>query len=416
VSSFPPTGRPLSRVGLALSIAALVAVTGGFAWAAVESFNFIHGSLGTGISNLKAVKVTGPQQTLFSWRRQACEPRDIPDAPARAFRDAAGQVHLIASHYVSRQSVGPNLNRVKHRCAVIMQSDYNPDPSKFEDKEWILAPYTTDGKTVYALVHDEYQGNTHPGRCASGIYLRCWYNAVTLAVSTDGGQSFRHARPPPGNLVAEVPYRYQNDAGRVGIFTPSNIVVKDGYYYSLVSAPRYRAQHPGTCVIRTKRLADPKSWRAWGGDGFDVTFVDPYTPGFVPRDHLCEPVSLREITDMTQSLTYNTYFKKYLLVAPAGDYDGRKRRNVYGFYYSLSGDLIHWSKRKLIREAALPPTYRCGESDPVFYPSVLDPGSKSRNFRTTGRRPYLYFTRFHYKSCNQTLDRDLVRVPIEFSK
>jgi hypothetical protein len=47
---------------------------------------------------------------------------------------------------------------------------------------------------------------------------------------------------------------------------------------------------------------------------------------------------------------------------------------------------------------------------------VLDPQSKSRNFETTGRRPYLYFTRFHYSACQQTLDRDLVRVPIEFRK
>jgi len=47
---------------------------------------------------------------------------------------------------------------------------------------------------------------------------------------------------------------------------------------------------------------------------------------------------------------------------------------------------------------------------------VLDPESTSRNFETTGRRPYMYFTRFHYRDCVQTLNRDLVRVRLSFSR
>ena len=61
-------------------------------------------------------------------------------------------------------------------------------------------------------------------------------------------------------------------------------------------------------------------------------------------------------------------------------------------------------------------TYRCGDPEPIAYPSVLDPDSSSRNFETTGKRAYLYFTRYNYESCQETLDRDLVRVPIEFTK
>ena len=36
----------------------------------------------------------------------------------------------------------------------------------------------------------------------------CWYNAVVLLKSTNGGNDFVHARPPPHHLVAAVPYRY----------------------------------------------------------------------------------------------------------------------------------------------------------------------------------------------------------------
>jgi hypothetical protein len=127
-------------------------------------------------------------------------------------------------------------------------------------------------------------------------------------------------------------------------------------------------------------------------------------------------VSPDQIGPMSDSLTYNTYFGKYLLMGSSTAYDPGEHRVVSGFYYSLSDDLVNWSERKLVYEAELPWTYRCGDPDPVLYPSVLDPASKSQNFETSGRRPYLYFTRFHYSACRSNFNRDLVRVPISFSK
>ena len=94
-----------------------------------------------------------------------------------------------------------------------MNSRLDADPAKYADHEWLAAPYTDDGRTVYSLVHDEYQGQTHPGRCPSGVYLKCWYNSITLAVSTDGGRTFTHAERRRAHLVASVPYRYEPDAG-----------------------------------------------------------------------------------------------------------------------------------------------------------------------------------------------------------
>ena len=32
------------------------------------------------------------------------------------------------------------------------------DPSQFDEAEWLAAPYTEDGETVYAVVHNEYRG------------------------------------------------------------------------------------------------------------------------------------------------------------------------------------------------------------------------------------------------------------------
>jgi hypothetical protein len=369
------------------------------------------------LTEAESVEITGSEEIVFDWSEDACEPADIPDTPARAFKDAKGRVQLIASHYVNRRMIGPDLDHVAHDCSVIMSSHHDPDPARFDDREWIHSTYTPDGKTVFALVHDEYQGHTHPGQCPSGEYFSCWYNAVTLAVSTDGGTSFHHTPPSP-HLVASIPYRYAPGSGPVGLFQPSNIIRNpaDGYFYVLLRAQRYQAQRQGTCVMRTTDLTNPRSWRAWDGIGFNVRFIDPYLePNERPQDHICQPVSYNQIQLMVESLTFNTYLDSFLLVGTAVE-TKPGGETTSGIYYSTSDDLIHWTPRRLIREVESRSTYECGKSDPVAYPSVLDPESTSRNFETTGRRAYLYFTRYNHKACRETLDRDLIRVPIEFSR
>jgi hypothetical protein len=385
----------------------------------VVSFELLRGDDITGDkpTTLAGVELAGDETTVFSWRREACSPLDIPDLPSRAFRNATGRVQLVSTSYVNRGFVGSDLTKLEHPCNVLMGSARDPDPAAYADREWLASPYTDDGQTIYSLVHNEYQGNKHPGQCASGDYLKCWYNSVTLVVSRDGGRTYKHVAAPPAHRVASLPYVYEPDSGPSGYFSPSNIVLNtdDGYYYAMLRAEDFRAQPYGTCLMRTKTLADPGSWRAWGGSAFDIQFADPYTqPNLKPRDHVCIPVSPNQIGAMVESLTFNEYFDKWLLIGSSQD--TIQGRNVVGFYYSLSDDLRNWSHRKLIREVEMNWSFKCGDPSPVGYPSVLDPGSDSRNFDTTGRTPYLFFTRFHHRNCQQNLDRDLVRVPIRFSK
>jgi hypothetical protein len=406
--------RVLVWVAIAGSILATIGL---FVVIAAVSYDVLHGDRLEEPSSLAPVRIAGDEQTVFIWERDRCEDDDIPDLPARAFRDAAGRVQLIAAHYINRRFIGPSLDRLSHPCRVTMDSGYDANPARFDDREWLAAPYTEDGRTVHALVHDEYQGNTHPDRCPSGDYSSCWYNAITLAVSRDGGTTFRDARAPPRHLVAAMPYRYVPDAGPYGVFNPSNILQSedDGHYYTLVRAEQYQQQERGTCLLRTTRLHVPASWRAWDASGFTRVLASPYGEGRASAsDHTCEPVSPDEITTMHESLTYNTYLAKYLLVGVAGD--TIRGRVVWGIYYSVSDDLIRWSRRKLIREVELPWTFECGDSNPILYPSLIDHESPSRNFETTGRQPYMYFTRFHYDNCVQGLNRDLVRVRLQFSR
>src|SRR3989344_3725099 len=128
----------------------------------------------------------GPEQTVFDWTTQKCAQDDIPDTPARAFRDVNGNIQLIATHYTNRRFIGSSLNTVSNACPIVMSSSLNSNPSQYNDHEWITAPYTFDGQIIYTLVHNEYHGYLYnPSACPS--YSACWYNAITSAISTNAG-------------------------------------------------------------------------------------------------------------------------------------------------------------------------------------------------------------------------------------
>jgi hypothetical protein len=354
------------------------------------------------------VRVVSRPQVVFDWSESACEPFNYPDLPARAFRDYRGQTQLLLSHFDNFRLIGPSLDQMTVDCRPVMLSDRSARPRRFQDREWIGSLFTRDGRTVWALVHDEYQGNRHRGRCPSGRYLRCWYNAITLARSTDGGDTYLQS-PPPRHLVASAPYRYEPDGGPAGVFTPSNVVTgPGGALYALVRV-RDPGLQRGTCLIRTRRIQRPGSWRAWDGIGFGGRFTDPYRSK--PRRRTpCLPLDPGRIAEMAESLTYNTVLRRYLLVGLAPPGPESVGPKVRGIYFSTSPDLIHWSERKLVTRAVTKQNYRCGGPSPLAYPSVIDPASESLVFATSGARPFLYYTQFRYRDCHKTADRDLVQV------
>ena len=128
------------------------------------------------------LEVAGEEEVVFDWSKDRCESLDIPDIPARAFRDDQGNVQLIATHYVNRRFVGPDLNTLKRDCQVIMQSASLEDPSLFSYHQWLASPYTDDGKTIYALVHNEYYGSEAYVPCMPAYAgdPSCWYNDAQI--------------------------------------------------------------------------------------------------------------------------------------------------------------------------------------------------------------------------------------------
>ena len=341
----------------------------------------------------------GALEVVFDYDIDKCNTEDIPDVPTRVFRDASGTINLIASHFTNWRMTGNDFSSLTKDCNPIMSSHQSSNASDFNNNEWISATYTLDGTNVHALVHNEY--------VPCGNWNNCWYNSITYASSSDSGTTFTHDTAP-NHLVAASPYQspYPNSHSPFGIFGGSNIIEKDGYYYKILQLETYQAQQWGAGLIRTNDLSDPTSWRGWDGTAFTVQFVNPYTQsGYTAADHVLEPVSRDQIGKMCSSISYNSYFGKYILVDfTVGEVNGVLKD---GFYYSLSNDLIHWSTKQFIMQVQQ--TWAAGGAN---YPSLIDHNDLSRNFEITGQTCFLYYTKWN----SGAYDRDLVRVPITFSK
>jgi hypothetical protein len=288
------------------------------------------------------------------------------------------------------------------------------EPARYHDRDWLAATWSPDGDTVFALVHQEFQGHRRPELCPSGVYRNCWRNTLTLAISRDSGASFALAAPQ--HFVAGLPYRYRGDAGHpTGYFSPSNIIARDGYYYAFFWAEADGAQRRGSCLMRTAALADPGSWRAWDGAGFTVRFADPYREDAADAArHVCAPVgenvlvSVSSVVRLRAGGGYVAVMATSRAMEPGG-------APVSGIFASSSADLIHWAAPVLVQKTGILSRFDCEERNVAFYPSLIDPKSPSRNFEDVGERPYLYLTQIHPQSCRIGTDRDLVRMPVRIA-
>jgi hypothetical protein len=359
---------------------------------------------------LSALILTGPERTLFSASRDACDGADVPDAPARAFRDASGGIALYGLHYRNRALRGPDFEHLRIDCRVVLDSGEKPDPALYDDRSWITATWTEDGTNVAALLHHEYQANEHEGRCRSKVYMECWYNTITAAASRDGGLHFSRAAPPA--VVAAPPFRQEEGQGRHrGFFNPSNIFGEGRYRYFLASTTGWDRpgsdQAAGVCLFRTERPDEPASWRAWTGTGFTAAFPDPYRRTFKIAE-TCKPVApfpapVGAVVRHRGSGAWIAVF----MAAKGGAFAES------GFYWSTSRDLLVWDVPRLLIAGATLYDDPCRAGGRLIaYPSLLDPGAKGRNFDDVGEGAFLTFATLRLEGCTITSDRDLVRRPV----
>jgi hypothetical protein len=360
-----------------------------------------------------SIHLSGPSESVFTWRTDRCAKEHIPDAPARAFRDRDRNVHLFAAHYHNRAMVGPGLSSVQVDCASRFRGNRSGDPHKLDDLIWLTAFHAVDGQRVIALGHAEYHGYKHPRLCPAARYMSCWRNAIIAATSRDGGRSFSRS-PGRSAAVAALPYPYDGHVGRrTGYFNPSNIVRWNGSLYAFVFAERYRGQRRGPCLLRAVADTSEPVWRSWDGQGFHADLGQSTLDAQAGANRVCKPVpgigwTITSVVHHQRSGLFIGLFSGWQRTKTAGPVG-------IGIYVVTSRDLIRWSKPRLLLERPLMFKFSCGAKKVFAYPSLLDETSPSANFDTVSDRAYLYMTRFNMTDCRLPMDRDLVRVPVRIS-
>ncbi len=103
--------------------------------------------------------VTGPEEAVFTWQTDRCEVDQRPDLPARAFRSADGTISIVLSSPTDFRMVGPDFDSLQPDCSPIRTSAADSDPGHYRFQEWIGALYTEDGRTIHAIIHDEFHGD-----------------------------------------------------------------------------------------------------------------------------------------------------------------------------------------------------------------------------------------------------------------
>jgi hypothetical protein len=347
------------------------------------------------------VSVTAGPEVVFDSGRNGCEREDIPDIALRVFRRADGQLVGFASHYTTRAFM-IDADRTFHReCAPVLTSAKNPDPSRYDDRTWIAATWTDDGKTIIALGHNEFQGHRHWGACAYREYLECWYNSIVLLKSIDGGRTF--ARIPGAMPIANAAFTHRERQGaQRGFFTPTNIITKDGFFYTLIFTSGAGEQRPGTCLFRTQRLDDDSAWEYWTGNGFVPSARDPYR-GTIPASAPCQP--LRNLQGLTWSVVRHRGTGLYL--ASAGVQDATRQTGI--IQLSVSKDLMRWSAPIAVLNVPILSSQDRSDRQRYSYAALLDLASPDRNFGDVGDNPQLYLTEMDVSGGTPTLSRRLIR-------
>lgn len=359
------------------------------------------------------VTPVGPEIVLYDPARQGCDPNDIPDMPLRAYRDVEGRVAAFALHFDNRRLSGPSIEQLKLECAIVFRATRNGDPRLYDDRAWLAATYTSDGKRVIGLVHHEFQAHAHPGRCSFPEYMSCWWNSVLAVESNDGGKSF--SRRGPG-VVAATPQPSETGQGRHrGFFNPSNIVKQGAGHFALIATTGWAEQPSGACLFRADDPGDARSWRAYDGRGFSARFPDPYGPE-TTKGQTCLPLPpfpapVGSITRHRGSGLWIALFQ-----AKAGMPDGRGGNfAASGFYAATSRDLLVWGQPTLVLEAATLYDDPCGQRALLSYPSLIDSAAETRNFEDAGDTALLTFAEKRVEGCRITHQRRLLARKVRIS-
>jgi hypothetical protein len=347
--------------------------------------------------------VIGPERVLFDQATAACDQSDLPDAPARAFRNDKGEIVLFAPNFRNRALVGTELDTLTRDCSVRFAAAGNADPSLLDDRTWLHAFHTDDGRAIFALASASFIPYRHGMKCEAGDGERtdCWLNGIAALRSEDGGATFHYLGNPPHQVAFPPPEQYRPDvADPPGFVSATNIVAWNSDLFAILWRRGDDAERSRNCLARAPG-GDPLVWEMWSGGRFlpasrfengawivSTTDCDAIGPGS----------AIRGIVLHEKSRTFLSVFQY-------------RTGSESGFYYATSTDLIEWSRPAPLLQIDLRRDAATG-GEWAQYPSIIDGRSSDRNFGTVGDTAELIFVRFKPDAHTGKVTRQLVALPI----
>jgi hypothetical protein len=355
-----------------------------------------------------AVTVEGPERTISVGAAAPCDNSDLPDAPARAFRNAAGEMVLFAPNYPNRAFTGPDLAHLVKDCRVRFSAAGSADPLLLDDRTWLHAFHTDDGGNVFAFASASFIPYRHRMPCSAGTARTdCWRNGIAALTSKDGGRTFTYLGTPPGHIVFPPPPVYRDDlASPPGFMSTTNIVPWNGALYTILWR-RDDAGRGENCLARSVGN-DTRHWQVWNGHAFvDAAAFDGTAWSTATTD--CAPIGPSG-DPWIRGLVYHPASRTFIAVFQY------RSGSDHGFAVATSTDLLTWSEPAMLWQADLAADV---DADPhigdswVSYPAIIDSGSSDRNFATIGDTASLVFVRFVVSAVTPTrVTRHLATIAI----
>ena len=211
---------------------------------------------------------------------------------------------MSASHLHPHAGRGPSLDSIKYCSAPVFMSHdqhgYDSGPESYANFQWLQSIRVFANGTAAGLVHNEFKGEFAPlgtyctRECADGSPVNasgcrdeiCELWSTGLALSTDGGVTFKLAAKPPQHLVAALPTKFSFDQAISGYGAVSPMLKSaDGSFYGSINVVNNCKNGSrecgdiaaGNCIWRATDLTDPASFRARDQNGdFTVRWASAY--------------------------------------------------------------------------------------------------------------------------------------------
>ena len=154
------------------------------------------------------------------------------------------------------------------------------------------------------------------------------------------------------------------------------------YYVPMYNRMDKGLQKNGTCVMRTRSLLDPRSWRAWDGTEFTVPFVSAYAlPPGEEAKHICTVLDSTVFPEpcVMYGVTWSTFLNRFVATINCNTMARHIHLYDYKIWVTTSTDMIHWDPLTLLLDPQGPPEVpQYGGADMITYPTLLDVDSPSK--------------------------------------